>query len=104
MGIGTVAVKWVDSNLMTGADSRGQPIVIGTWEGKEPTWNGLKASDLLLLSAASCTTYDVALILNKQREPLEDLEVTCTGEQLDDPPFTFTKIHLHYKVKGQCNV
>jgi putative redox protein len=63
----------------------------------------MKPSDLLLLSAASCSTHDVAMILNKQRQPLQGLEVVCTGEQMPEPPFSFTNIHLHYIVKGQCN-
>jgi len=96
----TVSLKCNDSFLMTGVDSRGVPLVIGTWSEKETPWRGLKASDLLLLAAASCSTYDVVMILNKQREPVESVYVTCTGEQEIDPPNKFIKIHLHYIVKG----
>jgi putative redox protein len=98
--MGTVAVKWVASQLMTGVDSFGHPLVMGSWPEKEPEWAGLKPSDLLLLSAAACSAYDVVMILTKQREPLVDLEVTCTGEQESEPPYTFTSIHLHYRLKG----
>jgi putative redox protein len=96
----TVGVKWIESQLMTGVDSFGHPLVIGSWPEKEPEWAGLKPSDLLLLSAASCSCYDVVMILTKKREPLEGLEVSCTGEQESEPPYAFTKIHLHYTVKG----
>ncbi len=99
----TVVVKWVESQLMTGVDSYGHPVVIGSWPERQPEWAGLKPSDLLLLAAASCSAYDVIMILTKQREPLNGLEVTCTGEQLPDPPYTFTRIHLHYTVKGAVN-
>jgi putative redox protein len=89
---------------MAAIDSRGTPLVIGTWPDAEPrSWTGLKASDLLLLAAASCSTYDVAEILNKQREPLESLEVRCTGEQESKPPHRFINIHLHYILKGALN-
>ncbi|NIT51900.1 MAG: OsmC family protein [candidate division Zixibacteria bacterium] len=98
--MGTVAVKWVASQLMTGVDSFGHPLVMGSWPEKEPEWAGLKPSDLLLLSAAACSAYDVVMILTKQREPLVDLNVTCTGEQESEPPYTFTSIHLHYRLKG----
>ena len=101
--MGTVAVKWIESQLMTGVDSFGHPLVIGSSTEKEPQWAGLKPSDLLLLSAASCSAYDVVMILVKQREPLEGLEVTCTGEQESEPPYQFTRIHLHYKAKGTLN-
>lgn len=101
--MGTVAVKWVGSQLMTGVDSFGHPLVMGSWPEKEPEWAGLKPSDLLLLSAASCSAYDVIMILARQREPLVDLEVTCTGEQESEAPYTFTSIHLHYRLKGPLN-
>jgi putative redox protein len=96
----TVTVKWIESRLMVGADSAGHPLVIGYQQNKVPQWAGMKASDLLLLSAGSCSTYDVVMILEKQKEPLEDLEVTVTGENNPDPPYNFTKIHLHYAIKG----
>jgi len=103
MGTGTVAVKWIESQLMTGVDSFGHPLVIGSWPEREPEWAGLKPSDLLLLAAASCSSYDVIMILNKQREPLQGLDVTCTGEQDSEPPYKFTSMHLHYKIKGPVN-
>ncbi len=98
--MGTVAVKWIESQLMAGVDSFGHPLVMGSWPEKEPEWAGLKPSDLLLLAAASCSCYDVAMILAKQRAPLAGLEVTCTGEQESEPPYTFTSLHLRYTVKG----
>ncbi len=101
--MGTVAVKWIESQLMTGVDSFGHPLVMGSWPEKEPEWAGLKPSDLLLLSAASCSAYDVVMILTKQRQPLTGLEVTCTGEQASEPPYQFTHIHLHYTIKGPLN-
>jgi len=99
----TVAVKWIASQLMAGVDSFGHPLVIGSWPEKQPEWAGLKPSDLLLLAAASCSAYDVVMILTKQRQPPESLEVTCTGEQLSDPPYAFTSIHLHYAVRGNVD-
>lgn len=99
--MGTIAVKWVESQLVVGVDSYGHPLVIGSWPEKEPEWAGLKPSDLLLLSAASCSSYDVVKILKKQKEPLEGLEIEVTGDQASEPPYQFTRIHLHYKFKGK---
>lgn len=101
--MGTVAVKWIESQLMTGVDSFGHPLVIGSSTEREPQWAGLKPSDLLMISAASCSAYDVIMILDRQREPLVGLEVTCHGEQESEPPYTFTKMHLHYTLKGDLN-
>jgi len=101
--MGTVSIKWIDSQLMIGVDSYGHPIITGSWPEQSPEWAGLKPSDLLLLSAASCSAYDVVMILTKQREPLQGLDVQCTGDQQPEPPFAFTALHLHYIVKGAVN-
>ena len=101
--MGQIAVKWMDSQLMVGVDSFGHPLVMGSWPEKSPEWAGLKPSDLLLLSAASCSAYDVIVILDKQREPLGGLEVTCDGTQNPDPPYAFTELHLHYTAYAPVN-
>lgn len=101
----TINIKWIKSTktLMAGVDSRGTSAVIGVWPEHEPLWRGLKASDMLLMSAAACSTYDVVNILIKQRAPLESLEVRCTGEQENEPPKRFTHIHLHYQFRGDLD-
>ncbi len=101
--MGTVTLKWIESQLMVGVDSFGHPLVMGSWPAKEPEWAGLKPSDLLLLSAASCSAYDVVMILVKQRAGLTGLEVSCSGEQDDQPPYAFRRMHLHYLVKGDIS-
>jgi putative redox protein len=98
--MGEVNLRWLESHLMVGTDSNGHSIVIGRDPQDEARWLGMKPSDLLLLAAASCATYDVAGILVKQREPLQDLRVRCTGEQAPETPHAFTRIHLHYTVVG----
>lgn len=98
--MGTVTLRWVEGLMMVGTDSTGHSIVVGRSPEDKTSFVGLKASDLLLLAAAACSMYDVIEILTKQREPLQDLKVFCSGDQLPDPPYTFTKIHLHYQVKG----
>lgn len=98
---GTVYVKWIESKFMTGVDSRGNTVEMGRNLEREPPWSGLKPSDLLLLAAASCSTYDVLMILEKQREPVDGVEVICVGEQEKEPPYKFVSIHLHYKIKGE---
>lgn len=88
---------------MLGVDSRGQSIVIGKNTETEPEIWGNKASDLLLISAASCSMYDVIVILQKQKQPLQDIQIICSGDQLEEAPHTFVSIHLHYIVKGDVD-
>ena len=85
---------------MIGTDSKGNSIPVGFSSERDPQWTGVRASDLLMISAASCSSHDVANILSKQKQPLEGIEVKVDAEQLDEPPYNFTKMHLHFIVKG----
>ena len=62
--------------------------------------NGVSASDLLPLSLIGCSSYDVVAILEKQRQKVTDLAVAAESTRDPVPPWTFQKIHLHYKVSG----
>ncbi len=105
--MGNVAVKWSgeDSQMFIGRDSFGHVLVSGSWpqDGNEEwqEWKGLKPSDLLLLSLASCSAYDVVTILGRQRQKLANLYVSVDGQQATDPPYPFTDIHLHYTLAGE---
>jgi putative redox protein len=54
----------------------------------------------VLLAAMACTAADVVLILQKQRVPFNSLEIEADAERATDNPKVFTKIHLHYKIRG----
>ena len=100
-----VALKWTgaDSKMFIGRDSHGHVLLTGSWPSDAADWQewrAIKPSDLLLLSLASCAAHDVVLILKRQRQEVTDLFIDIEGEQLPDPPYTFTDIHLHYVVEG----
>jgi putative redox protein len=95
--MGTATVKWIGGKQFVGIDSTKHSVVLSTPDEGV----GIKPSELLLLAAASCTAVDVVEILSKKRMPLAYLEISSSGEQDQDPPWTFRKIHLHYKVAGK---
>lgn len=100
-----IALKWTGqgSQMFVGRDSYGHIIVSGSWPQNDETWQewkGVKPSDLLLLSLASCSAYDVVLILNRQRQQLTNLYVSVDGQQAAEAPYQFTEIHQHYTVEG----
>ena len=101
--MGTITLRWVESTLMVGSDSNGHSIVIGRSPDDKSQYIGVKPSDLLLISAASCTAYDVVEILLKQRQPLQDFKIICRGDQQDEPPYKFTHIHIHFIIHGQVD-
>ncbi|MBK8901921.1 MAG: OsmC family protein [Anaerolineaceae bacterium] len=100
-----IALKWTGqgSQMFVGRDSYGHIIVSGSWPQEEQAWQewkGVKPSDMLLLSLASCSAYDVVLILSRQRQQLTNLYVSVDGQQAAEAPYQFTQIHQHYTVEG----
>jgi putative redox protein len=92
----SVQVQWIGGKRFVGVDSTQHSVVISTPDEGV----GMKPSELMLVALASCTAVDVVDILSKKRTPLESLEISVSGEQDSDPPWTFRKIHIHYRVSG----
>lgn len=95
--MGTATVKWISGKQFIGIDSTQHSVVLSTPDEGV----GIKPSELLLIALASCTAVDVVEILTKKRMPLSHFEIRCSGEQDQDPPWTFRKIHLHYTIGGR---
>ena len=93
----TSTVKWIGGKTFVGIDSTSHSVVIST----PADGVGMKPSELLLVAVASCSAVDVVEILNKKRMPLSQFEISATGEQDPDPPWTFRKIHLHFCLWGK---
>lgn len=95
--MGTATVQWIGGKKFVGVDSTSHSVVLST-----PTEGiGVKPSELLLIALASCSAVDVVEILNKKRMPLSCLEISVSGEQDADPPWTFRKIHMRFVLSGQ---
>jgi putative redox protein len=94
-----VHVKWVEKLQFVGTDSGKHSVVMSSQD--EENGIGMKPSDLLLVGLGGCTAYDVVEILRKKRQSLTGLEVVVTGEQDEEPPRPFRKIHIQYNVRGR---
>jgi len=94
-----VRLVWTGGQQYVGTDSGRHSIVISSHDDENNT--GMRPSELLLLSLASCSAYDVVSILRKKRIDLRSVEVTVTSEQEPDPPWIYRKIHMTFKVDGR---
>jgi putative redox protein len=97
MGTSTTTVHWLSGKRFVGIDSTSHSVVLSS----KDEGVGVKPSDMLLIALASCTAVDVVDILAKKRMPLDSMEIVTTGEQDADPPWTFRKIHLKYRLSGR---
>ena len=56
--------------------------------------------ETLLAGAGACTAYDVVLILKRGRQAVTACEVKVTADRAETDPKVFTRIHLHFIVRG----
>lgn len=98
-----VQLDWLRSRMFVGTDHLGNSLSIGYLREDEPEGQGINPSDMLLLSAAACSAYDVVQILEKAQEPLEDLQIEVSAEQSQEQPYPYVSLHFNYRVKGEVN-
>ena len=57
--------------------------------------------EMVLLGTGGCTAYDVVVILKKSGQDVTGCEVKLTAERASTDPKVFTKIHMHWTVRGR---
>lgn len=57
--------------------------------------------ETVLAGTGGCTAYDVVLILKRGRHDVRGCSVKLTTERADTDPKVFTKIHMHFVVRGK---
>ena len=62
---------------------------------------GLRPMEMVLAGTGGCSAFDVVLILKKGRHQVSACDVSLQAERADSDPKVFTRIHLHYRVKGK---
>ncbi|MEJ2100769.1 MAG: OsmC family protein [Desulfobacterales bacterium] len=93
----SATVRWLNERNFVGVDSTGHSVVLSG----QKNGIGVSPSQMLLVSLAACSSVDVVEILEKKRMTLRLFEVTATGEQDPDPPWTYRKIHVKYRLAGK---
>lgn len=58
--------------------------------------------EMVLVGTGGCTAYDVVVILKKSGQQVTGCEVRVTSERADTDPKVFTKIHMHFVVRGRA--
>jgi putative redox protein len=90
-------VTWVEEKRFVGQASSGHGLVVdGSAEKLGPS-----PMELVLVGLAGCTAYDVLSILEKKRQDVSGLEVSCRAERAEEPPRVYTSIDVEYIVRGR---
>ena len=57
--------------------------------------------EMVLLGTGGCTAYDVVVILQRSGQNVTGCEVKLTAERATTDPKVFTRIHMHWTVRGR---
>jgi len=57
--------------------------------------------EMVLVGTGGCTAYDVVVILRKSGQAVTGCDVKLTSERAETDPKVFTKIHMHFVVRGK---
>ncbi len=86
--------------LFEAQNDRGQSIVLDGPADIGGVDGGMRPMEMLLVSLAGCSAVDVLHILQKGRQPIEDLRITVDGTRKDEIPAVFERIHLVFEAGG----
>ncbi len=94
-------VKWLDNMSFVGESGSGHSVVMDGSPDAGGRNLAARPMEMVLIGMGGCTAFDVVMILKKARQPVEDCIVELSAERADEVPKVFTKIHVHYIVKGK---
>ena len=94
-------VKWLDNMSFVGESGSGHSIVMDGSPDNGGRDLAARPMEMVLMGMGGCTAFDVVLILQRARQPIDDCIVELSAERAEDVPHVFTKIHVHYIVKGK---
>lgn len=94
-------VKWIEGIAFMGETESGHAVVMDGAPAAGGRNLGPRPMEMLLLGAGGCSSIDVIMILKKSRQAVSDCYVELEAERAETDPKVFTKIHMHFVVKGK---
>ncbi|GBG13475.1 putative redox protein [Novimethylophilus kurashikiensis] len=101
MGSMKARVKWVENVCFMGESETGHAVVLDGAPEMGGRNLGMRPMEMLLIGMGGCTSFDVVTILKKSRQAISDCVAEIQAERADEVPKVFTKIHVHFVVKGR---
>lgn len=94
-------VKWVENVCFMAESESGHAMIMDGSPEIGGRNMGPRPMEMLLMGAGGCTSVDVIMILKKGRQDVTGCEVEVSAERAGDHPKVFTKIHMHFTVRGR---
>ncbi len=93
-------IEWAGNAKFVGESGSGHQIIMDGPPESGGNNEGVRPMEMMLLGMGGCSSFDVVHILKKQRQHVTSCVAELTAERADSEPKVFTRIHLHFIVKG----
>jgi putative redox protein len=96
-------VRWTGGEGMTFLAETGSNHVVAMDGAPDGGGKNLapRPMEMVLVGTGGCTAYDVVVILRKSGQAVTGCEVKLTSERAATDPKVFTRIHMHFVVRGK---
>ncbi|BCE02577.1 OsmC family protein [Marinicellulosiphila megalodicopiae] len=93
-------IKWSGNASFKAESGTGHSIQMDGPEDHGGENLGPRPMEMILMGLGGCTSFDVMSILKKSRQDITSCEASINAERADAVPSVFTKIHIHFDIKG----
>lgn len=93
-------VIWLENVAFEGYTETGHRIMMDGSPEYGGENRGARPMELILTGLGGCASFDVVTILKKTRQKVHHVECILNAERATGVPAVFTKVHLHFIVKG----
>lgn len=94
-------IKWIEGVSFVAESGSGHAMVIDGSPDHGGRNLGMRPMEALLAGLGSCSAFDVVAILRKSRQDVTSCHVELDAERADAVPAVFTRIHMHYVIRGR---
>lgn len=95
----SITAKWT-GKMAFETEVNGHKLVMDATSEVGGEDKGPRPKPLMLVALAGCTGMDVISILGKMRVEVKDFKVTVSGDQTDQHPKHYYKMHVVYEFTG----
>jgi putative redox protein len=96
----TITTKWL-KDLAFESEVDGHKIYMDSSQEHGGKNTGPRPKPLMMVALAGCTGMDVAAILKKMREEIEEFSVDIEGDISEEHPKRFREMKIIYRLKGK---
>ncbi|WOE32583.1 MULTISPECIES: OsmC family protein [unclassified Acinetobacter] len=95
------SVHWLENVAFEAKSESGHHIIMDGSAEYGGENRGPRPMEMILMGLGGCASFDIVTILKKSRQNVTDVTCEIHADRADTIPAVFTKIHLHFVVKGQ---